>query len=138
MGHRSWLVEVKTEKEVKDIFTYVEKADKLCDYYTCAQIEVFFEYKNKLFVGFSSDGETCGEYFIDNVLTDDREFGLLGIYANPRRLKYLSYFQFFKKLNPKKAATKRKEIIEKLKNRQLKRHNKLKRDWTSLCKTVKT
>lgn len=115
MGHRSWLVEVKNEAELKNVVKFISQADKLCNYITFAEIEVYFKYEGKLWVGFCSDGTKCGKIFEKKFLPKNRYFELLGEGMEPEDLSYLSETKFLAHLMPKATKEKRDKLKTYLK-----------------------
>lgn len=123
MGHRSWLVEVKNETELKKVVRFIAQADKLCKYLTFAEFEVYCKYEGKLLVGFCSDGTRCGEIFEKKVLPKNRDFELLGEGIEPEDLSYMSQARFLSNLMPKASKEKRDKLKTYL-NTQAKKREK--------------
>ena len=110
MGHRSWLVEVKNVTELKKVVDFVAKADDVCGYTTFAEVEVFFKYDDKLWVGFCSDGTRCGQIFRKLVHPKGRGFGLLGEGIEPEDVAYLTQGKFINLLKPKATKEQRQKL----------------------------
>lgn len=121
MGHRSWLVEVKNETELKRVVNFISKADDVCGYATFAEVEVFFKYDNKLWVGFASDGTPCGNVFRKKVLPKGRRFALLGEGIEPEDISYLTPGKFISLLKPSATKEQRAKLSAYLKTAAKKR-----------------
>ena len=126
MGHRSWIVEVKNEKELDNVLDFIEKADEICDYDTGCFPEVSLKVGKRLFFGFYSDGSTCGEEYVQRFLQKGRIFGLLGEVEvdgevlTPEFLvgKYFkSIASFSKELKPKGTPQEIKTVVRKIKEK---------------------
>lgn len=126
MGHRSWLVEVKNETELKKVVDFVSKADDVCGYATFAEVEVYFKYDDKLWVGFSSDGNTCGLVFEKKFLPKKRRFELLGEGVEPEDISYLTQGKFISLLKPKATKEQRTKLSNYLKVAAKRRELKIK------------